>query len=208
LPAKESPDPGIGVCARHGGATSAHKKHAVALEAKRRMVKLGQPLDALHPGEALLGLLRASAGHVTWIAKEVQELDDLGTQEAAVLLRLYSEERDRLARIDEACVRAGLKAEEIRLKQEQASLLATMVHAAAKEAGLGDKHVRALGAALRKLAAAQTEGENAADAVAQAEAHLAKLREEIRAEEERRIEREAQRYSGLTFPPEELVPAE
>jgi hypothetical protein len=88
------------------------------------------------------------------------------------------------------------------------ALVASQVRAAAQEAGLGPKHIRALGVALRKLAAAQTEDESAADAVAQAEARLAKLREEIRAEEDQRIEREAQRYSGLTFPPEELVPAE
>jgi hypothetical protein len=169
-------------------------------------VKLGQPLDALHPGEALLGLLRASAGHVAWISDEIQELDDLGTHEAAVLLRMYDGERDRLARIDEACVRTGLKAEEIRLKSEQASFMATLVRSAAKEAGLGDKHVRALGAALRKLAAEQTDGESATDAVAQAEAHLAKLREQIRADDEQRIRDEASKQSGILFPPAELVP--
>src|SRR3954452_20143301 len=80
---------GVGPCKYHGGSTTSHKKHAVVLEAKQRMVKLGHPVQAIAPGQALLGLLRASAGHVVWISEEIQALEDLGTHEAEVLLRMY-----------------------------------------------------------------------------------------------------------------------
>ncbi len=206
---------GVGVCKYHGGSTGAHRKHAVGLEAKRRMIKLGLPLDRIEPGEALAGLLRATAGHVNWLREEIMELNDLATGEAAVLLRMYDDERDRLTRISEAALRSGVSAEEVRLAESRARLMIDLIRTAAKEAGFNDKQVRALGTALHKVAAEaksvdHDDPERAAREAAQAEVRLAKVRAELDAADERRVSREANRrardLSGLTFPPEELIP--
>ncbi len=200
---------GVGPCKFHGGATSSHRKHAVALEAKKRLVTLGQPLDRIAPAEALLGLLRATAGHVNWLRENIMELDDLGSHQAAVLLHMYDDERDRLVRISEAATRAGASAEEVRVQQAQARQLVDVVRAAAQDAGLTSRQQQALGVALRKhVASLSDDPERSAQQAAEADARLAKLRAEITAEEERRIERAAAKRppADLAYPPSEWVP--
>lgn len=201
-------NPGVGPCKFHGGATRNHKKHSVELEAKAAMAKLGKPIADLRPGEALLGLLRSSAGHVQWLLDSIQSLDDLGNREAEVLLRMYDGERDRLARIDAACVSAGLKAEEIRLQQDKAASFVKIVHSAARDVGFTPTQLRALGVALRKSAAEASDAPDAADVIREADEKLGKLRREIEDAEARRIRAEASKQSGILFPPEELVPAD
>ncbi len=200
---------GVGPCKFHGGATTAHRKHAVALEAKKRLVTLGQPLDRIAPAEALLGLLRATAGHVNWLREQIMELDDLGTQEAAVLLRMYDDERDRLTRISEAAIRSGASAEEVRVQQAQARQLVDIVRAASNDVGLSKRQQQALGVALRKHAASLSDDpQRSAQQAAEADARLAKLREEISAEEEHRVERAAAMRppADLAYPPSEWMP--
>lgn len=182
---------GVGTCKFHGGSTIQHRRAGVALEAQARMVKLGLPVDGAQPHQVLLGLLRASAGHVGWLHQEIGALDDLDSREGEVMVRLYGEERDRAARIAKACSEAGVEEAEVRFAQANAEQLTQLVRRAASDAGLSDKHVRALGAALRKQTAqAQVEqGEDAHEAAAKAEEQLDRLREELRADEDRRITR-------------------
>lgn len=206
---------GHGPCKYHGGSTAAHRKSAVKLEAKARMVKLGVPMDRIHPGEALDGLLRASAGHVNWLREEIIELADLGTNEAAVLLRMYDDERDRLTRISEAAVRSGVAIEMVKMEESRALAMVTLIRDAAKDAGFTDTQVRALGAAFHKAAASapaveHSDPERAAAEVAAAEQRLAELRAKSVRDDERRVSREADRrvreLSSLTFPPDEMIP--
>ena len=88
--------PGWGKCSKHGGkATSvrALKEHAQA-----EMIRLGAPQNVT-PNQALLGLLRMSAGMVAWLHQEIVQLTDLDSNTARALIALHGEERDRLLRI-------------------------------------------------------------------------------------------------------------
>lgn len=202
---------GIGRCKFHGGATVAHRHHAVALEAKRRMVTLGAPVENTSAPDALMGLLRASAGHVAWLQQEVAELDTLGSHEAQVVVRLYDEERTMLVRISEAAVRAGVATHIVRIEAAHAEMTLHAIREAALDAGLDPTQLQALGVALRKrLAEASDDPARATAETEAADAKLAELRERIEATVQSRIEREASRrvreLSALSFPPEEWAP--
>jgi len=200
--------PGVGRCRRHLGATTNHKRHAVSVEVKRQMATLGTPLEDVTAPEALMGLLRASAGHVAWLRTAVAGLESLAGHEAEVLVRLYDSERDRLARIGEACIRAGVAERMVRMEQAKVETTLRAIREAAQDVGLNATELQALGIALRKRMA-ETLGDGGHEAEA-AEAKLAKLRAQIRADDTQRIntaaKREAERLSGLTLPPEELLP--
>lgn len=201
---------GTGKCRWHGGATTSHRKHAVTVEAKRRMITMGQPLEAVTAPEALMGLLRSSAGHVAWLAEEVAALDSLAGHDAQVLVSLYDSERDRLTRVGEACIRAGVAESIVRVQQAHVAATLQAIRDAARDIGLNRDELQALGVALRKRLAQETDP-GGADADA-ADARLAELRARIKTDDERRIarvaERRAQQLSGLTFPPDEMLPAE
>jgi hypothetical protein len=205
--------PGVGLCKYHGGATMAHRTHAVTIEAKRRMVTFGQPIEDVTAPGALMGLLRASAGHVAWLQQEVASLDTLAGHDAQVLVNLYDSERDRLTRVGEACVRAGVAEHLVRMEQAQVATTLTAIRDAARDAGLNKVQLQALGVALRKRLAEQGgDPERAATEASAADAKLAELRTKVRDDEERRVsklaDRRARELSGLTFPPEELLPAD
>jgi len=195
---------GVGRCKYHGGATRSHRKNAVELEAKRRMVKLGEPLADARPHAVLLGLLRASAGHVSWLQSEVGGLHDLGTHESQVIIRLHDEERDRLVRIAKSCSEAGVELAEVQLQQAQALTIGHAVRSAAEEIGLGGAQLKALGTALRKHLA---DASGDPDLAGREDARLRSQVDRLRADEERRVEREAskRRPPDLTYPPEEWV---
>jgi len=205
-----TPTPGVGVCKYHGGSTGAHRSHAVALDLKRRMVTYGQPIEDVTAPGALMGLLRASAGAVAWLQQEVAGLDSLGSHEAQVLVNLYDQERSMLVRVSEACVRAGIAEHLIRMETAQAEMTLRAIRDAAQDAGLNQTQVQTLGVALRKRLADAVDDPDAARIADQADARLAELRDRSEADDERRINREADRrareLSGLTFPPDELVP--
>lgn len=208
---------GVGKCALHGGRTESHNKAAITALAKQRQVRLGVPVEKIAPGEALMGLLRATAGAINWAHSEILELDDLGSTEAQVLLKIYDDERDRLVRISEVAMRSGASAEEVRLQASRGKMLTDIVTAACREAELSPTQRAALGTALRKIVsehrALGADGD-AAEAhhreAAEEDAKLQELRERIQIEQDGRVskaaERRARELSGLTFPPEELVP--
>jgi len=193
-------NPGVGSCKYHGGATTAHKTHAIAVEAQQRLALLGEPIEDVTAPGALMALLRATAGHFEWLRHEMPS-QDLATREGNIMKKIYDDERDRLTRVGEACIRAGIAEHIVRFEQDKTKQTATWVRAAATEAGLNDKHVRALGLAMRKLALETGDGDST-----QAMDELAKLRAEIEADDQRRIRQAAQKLSGLTYgPPEEQL---
>jgi len=186
--------PGTGRCKYHGGNTPSHRKNAVELEAKQRMVKMGSPIDGTRPHEALLGLLRSSAGHVAWLMREVGELDDLGTHEAKVILHLYDEERDRLTRVAKAASDAGVDQAEILVMEAQAVTMVKVLRDAAEDIGLSRDHVAALGNAMR-MRLAEASGD--VDLVARESERLAGQVARLRAADDRRVEKAAQKVAGL-----------
>jgi hypothetical protein len=145
---------GIGVCKFHGGNTTAHRQRAVAIEATRRMVKFGQPVRDAQPTSVLLAELAATAGAVEWLRAEVGALQDLGTHEASVLVRLLAEERDRSVRVAEACIRSGVAEAQVRVLESQVIQTVVAIRHAAQAIGLSNSQIQALGAALREQLAA------------------------------------------------------
>lgn len=118
--------PGQGRCSFHLGNTGNHKKAAIAAEAGRRMVTLGTAHD-VPPAEALLWLSHSSSGHLMWIQSEISRLDDLASEETKVLLRMFDEERDRAARINKACLDAGVEEQQLRLAERQGEFLVAIL---------------------------------------------------------------------------------
>ncbi|HTX31737.1 MAG TPA: hypothetical protein VMD09_10135 [Solirubrobacteraceae bacterium] len=117
-------------------------------EAKAAMVKLGAPLD-IKPHAALLGLLRMTAGHVAYLYSEVGALEDVASPRARVLIDLYSIERDRLQKVAQACVGAGIAERFVRIEEAKVITLGQALSRASEAAGLTDKQRRRLGQALR-----------------------------------------------------------
>ena len=128
--------PGVGRCKFHLGNTEAHNKNAVVQEAKRGMVDFGQPLE-IEPAEALLGVLHISAGHLNWIRDELAATADTTTFDAQVLLRMWDDERDRIARISKAALDVGVAEKQIRLAERYGEQLASVLRAIFYDDDLG-----------------------------------------------------------------------
>ncbi len=114
--------PGVGRCKFHLGNSRTHSVNAVVQETQRRMVKLGMPIE-VHPHEALLSMLYLASGHVAWLREEVAGTDDLGTFEARVLVQLYGEERDRVAKIAKAALDAGVAERQVVIAERYGEML-------------------------------------------------------------------------------------
>jgi len=141
---------GVGSCKYHGGSTGSHKTHAAKVEAERQMVTMGAPLNVT-PSGALKGLLRATAGHVAWLATEVGSRENLDGPESASLVMLYADERDRLARIAKACLDSGIGKVEVEMAEAQADALTKAINAAMSHVGgLSNEQKRQFGQALRR----------------------------------------------------------
>ena len=193
---------GYGTCRAHGGNSPAHVKSAAMIEVREQLATLGEPLpEDIRPQQQLLWLSRTIGGHVQKLLAD-PELADLTTDRGRAVFRLTMEQVDRAARLAKQCSEANVEQVEANIKQAQVENISRAVLGAAKDAGLAPKPIRALGAALRAWATTQSGDEAAA---IQARDELAKLRAEIKADDERRIEQAAQKFSGLTFPPEEQL---
>lgn len=142
--------PGIGRCKYHGGSTPSHQNNAAKQEAERQMLTMGAPVNTT-PAAALMGVLRATAGHVAWLATEVANLASLNGPDAANLTKLYAEERDRLTRVGSACLSAGIGKAEVEMAEAQTEALAKAINAAMSHVGgLTSKQKQQFGQALRQ----------------------------------------------------------
>jgi hypothetical protein len=197
--------PGVGSCKFHSGSTPNGKKSALALQAKHRMVAMSVPVEDAQPHAILLQELTVSAGHVGWLREEIASLppEEIGDERSRVLLTRYDDERERLTRIAKACSDAGVDEATIRVEQVKLSMVAKAMQGAMRDIGLSPRHVEALGPAFRKQLALMQGDDATADAM---DARVAEVRRQIQTADDQRIEKAAQRFSGLTFPPEELVP--
>jgi hypothetical protein len=107
-------------------------------------------MEGITATAALTGVLRATAGHVAWLALEVQDLEGIKDDKSAILVRLYADERDRLARVAQACIASGIDKKEIELQQKTANQLARAVENAIKSvAGLTAEQRKTFGQVLR-----------------------------------------------------------
>jgi hypothetical protein len=149
---------GTGRCKNHMGNTPAANKAAILIQAQADMVKLGVPIVDIDGPRALAGLLRATAGHCSWLQAEIAGLEDLADPEARVLIDLYSSERDRLTRIAQACVSSGIAERYIKIQEAQTLILGRALRRAAEAAGFTERQMERLGKALRtELAAVEVE---------------------------------------------------
>lgn len=131
--------PGVGCCKFHLGNTKRHNTHAARKEALAKWAersKFGEPLE-VGPAEALLGVLHLSAGHLSWIRAELAAIKDKRTQEAQVLMRLWDEERDRIARISKAALDVGVAEAQIALAERYGEQLAQLLRGIFFDGDLG-----------------------------------------------------------------------
>lgn len=150
------------VCRYHGANTPQAQRAANArlqLAAQERTMReavttLGLPVD-VDPAQALLDEVHWTAGHVAWLRAKVQDLhdddlawgmtksktggDDRGdTYEAkpSIWYGLYERERDRLIKVCEATIRAGVAERQVRLAEQQGAMVAGAIRQILDRLGL------------------------------------------------------------------------
>ena len=154
-PCGQIPMRGQRVCRKHGGkspqALAAAERRLARMEIQETVhAALGdRPDKDEDPIASMQWLINWSAAHCRWYLAElrklrpdaliwgdteVRESDSAGLtliQKAAVhaLLRLYNEERDRLAGYCALAIRNGLHEREIRLAEERGALIADIIRA-------------------------------------------------------------------------------
>jgi hypothetical protein len=151
---------GVGRCKHHLGNSRNHEINATVQQAQQRMIKLGMPIE-IRPHEALLSMLYMSSGHVAWLREEIAAMKDLGTSEGKVMVQMFGDERDRVAKIAEAALRAGVAERAVALAENYGAQLAEMFKAVFedKELALTTKQQESLPAVLRRsLARFETSG--------------------------------------------------
>lgn len=153
---------GIGRCRHHFGNSPSHRQNAVTLESRMRMGDLGTRVD-VSPGHALKVALGLAAGQVSWILSHLKAFDDTDSPEARWFLKMFDEERDRLARVAKACRDAGLKEAEMELVQAQSDLFGELLEAVMGKLNLSQEQRKAVGPAIRE-AMAETLAANSPDA--------------------------------------------
>lgn len=142
------PSDGLLVCRKHGAGTRQAKqksaKYKQEVKAQRMAARFADAVE-VNPVEALLGLIYHSAGHVKFYLEQVNSLvgedseklvwgdtklmdktggEDWGTtsvEEAGInmWLKLYNDERDRLASYIEKAVKLGIDERRVRLAEDQ-----------------------------------------------------------------------------------------
>jgi hypothetical protein len=117
---------GVGSCKFHFGNAPNHQKHAVKVEAQRRLLAIGEPIP-VNPIQALLWTVNLSAGHLEFIRGELAHYDEASGFDKEVMLRVYNDERDRLARTAKLAVDAGVAEKSIRLAETYGGLLARLI---------------------------------------------------------------------------------
>jgi hypothetical protein len=139
-----TPHLGVGTCKFHLGNAPNQMKHAVKLQAEKEVAKarieFGETIP-VHPTEALLTTLQLSAGQMVWLQQQLEALDDgeegKGSFEGQVLLRMWGDERDRVARISEAALRAGVQERVVRLAEQYGKQISQLLRACFNDPELG-----------------------------------------------------------------------
>lgn len=150
---------GLSVCHKHGGATKAAEakrrevvaRHEAEKAVAREIKRLGESID-VHPLDALLDLVHEAAANVAALRLFVGELgievdadggialpervlewEHSGTHVPArqhILVVMYGEERDRLARWAKLCLDAGIDERRVRMQEARGREMAEVVREA------------------------------------------------------------------------------
>jgi hypothetical protein len=105
---------------------------------------------AIEPHQALKAALALSTGHVIWMKREIELLEELEEPRARTLVQLYNEERDRMARTAKAAADAGVAEAELELQGRQVEMLTAIVDNAIRAVdGLTDGQRKQFAQALR-----------------------------------------------------------
>ncbi|HLH46771.1 MAG TPA: hypothetical protein VKV25_06390 [Acidimicrobiales bacterium] len=157
------PRKGRDVCDRlHGGKApqieAAAKRRVMAAEAGAELARLGVAIETT-PLEVLEAMLYEAAGNVVVLRHLVAALtpdadgiyglmyhatgDPTGEARPHVLVRMYDDERDRLAALAQACVKLGLDERRVRLAEAQVERLTGAVTKAVASAGLSREQAAA-----------------------------------------------------------------
>jgi hypothetical protein len=144
--------PGTGKCKLHGGGTPNHKTAAKTELARQAVVTYGLPREVA-PDQALLEEVHRTAGHVAWLGEVVAGLEQgevtWGLAEETVMpageedgdggtvtkskagvnvwVQLYQAERKMLAAVCRDALAAGIAERQVRLAEQQGSLLAGVI---------------------------------------------------------------------------------
>ncbi len=127
---------GYGPCKLHGGTlkgvrAQAHK--TMIMEEMQGTFGANMPVD-IHPTDALLELVKMTAGYVRWLNKEVGDLASVtqynkqtGGKDTDALVRMLGEYTDRLARFSKMALDAGVEERMVRLAEQQGDLIAIVI---------------------------------------------------------------------------------
>jgi hypothetical protein len=133
--------PGSGNCSKHGGNTPNGQHHAAREAATMALTKLGVPIET-DPQQALLGQVWEAMGNVAFLRGRVQALeavhgaDHLGDGRPNVLVTMYNEERDRLAKVCKMAIEAGIAERAIAIAESQADAIVTVISRVLDSLGL------------------------------------------------------------------------
>ena len=145
--------PGGTVCRTHGGKAGqvqrAAQRRLQAAEAVEELARLGVSIETT-PIEALEAMLYEAAGNVAILRSMVADLDQgqlygelwhdngqaTGEAKPHVLVVLYNQERDRLAKLAEACAKLGLDERRVRVAEAQVQRFLDAVTGAVADVGL------------------------------------------------------------------------
>lgn len=140
--------PGVGKCSRHHGNGELASKRAKNLmrdlAARSALRTLAVPIE-VSPTEALMGLVYEAAGNVAFLGGRVADLGlelvgdvysltregfPIATSEdARAIVKLYNDERDRLAKVAKLAIDAGLEERQVRVLEDQAVMMAKVLRA-------------------------------------------------------------------------------
>lgn len=121
-------------------ANAAQQEAKAALEA---LPRFGRLVD-ITPHEALVFMVRRSAGMASWLEAKVQTIDDLTytnkaeTELPSPWLVLLNEERDRLVRYAKTAADAGVAEREIELAEQQGAMVAVILRRVLDQLGLDE----------------------------------------------------------------------
>ena len=140
------------VCHYHGGKApqtlQAAERRVKEEKASRAAALLGLPIN-VDPHSALLEELHRAAGLVTWLQAQIeaQGIENvtehtLSGERPSVWYRLWTRERDRLARVAVECAKAGVEERRVSIVEENARQMSQLIRAILHELQIPiDEHV-------------------------------------------------------------------
>lgn len=171
------PNSGSALCVKHFGnapqVLAKARRRLAAVWAEGELTRLGVAIPVAD-GEALAALRDEAAGNVVALRRMVHTLGldpdgpgpmayeplfhqtgrPTGEAKAHIVWVMYCDERDRLAKLDEVCVKLGLEQRRVRLEEAEAALFAQAVNVMLAAVVPTELHGRAwdvLSAELRRL---------------------------------------------------------